>query len=260
MLVRVLQSAGRLQDAIQRLVQRQGTALRDQQRQVGAIDVLHHEEVRAARFVGVVGNHDVGVCQPGSGLDLPLESAQSLRRLHDLGRQDLQGDQPFHPPVLGLEHQSHAALAELVEDDVVAQHQRATLAAVELLDLVGGELLLADQFPDKLFAILGFLVGGQAVDQRRDFVGRHQSAVDKLRTNCPTGVASSAGRAARGGSPPPFPDDNIASAAVAVARPVAASGHDRRRRLPGRRPSPGAGPATPGDRARSRPPGPPNSR
>ena len=96
------------------------------------------------------------------------------------GESTFNGHQPLHPPVLGLEHQPHAALAELVEDHVVAQHQRLAFARVDLLGLVGGELLLADQFPRQLFAVLRFLVGGQTVDQRSDLVGRQQAAVDKL--------------------------------------------------------------------------------
>jgi hypothetical protein len=46
--------------------------------------------------------------------------------------------------------------------------------------LVGGELLLADQFTRQLFAILRLLVRRQTVDQRSGLSGRQQAAGDKL--------------------------------------------------------------------------------
>jgi len=178
--VSVLQPAGRLQDAVQRLAQRQRPLLLDERRQVAAVHILHHEEVRTARFASIVGDHDVGMRQPGRSFDLTLEPSQSLRRLGHLGREHLQRHQPFHPPVLGLEDQPHPALAELVENDVLPQHQRPALAGVNLLGLVSGELLETDQLLRQLFAILRFLLGGQAVDQCNNLIRGHQTAVGKL--------------------------------------------------------------------------------
>ena len=103
--------------------------------------------MRAADFVGIVGDHDVRMRQLGRRLDLALEPPQQFGRPDDLGREDFQGDQPFHPPMLGLQHQPHAALAELVQDHVVAQDQRPALARLDLLDLVRGQFLAADQVP-----------------------------------------------------------------------------------------------------------------
>jgi len=82
--------------------------------------------------------------------------------------------------VFGLQHQAHPALAWLVQDHVVAQHQRPALAGVNLLGLVSRELLETDQLLRQLFAILRFLLGGQVVDQCRHVVGRRQAAVDNL--------------------------------------------------------------------------------
>ena len=50
------------------------------------------------------------------GLDLPLEPPEGLRRLDHIGQQDFQGHPPLYPPVLGLQDQAHAALAQLVQD------------------------------------------------------------------------------------------------------------------------------------------------
>ena len=79
-LVGVWQSAGRLQDAVHGLVERQRPLLLDERREVGAVDVLHHQEVRAAGFVGVVGGDDVGMFELGGGFDLALEPPQRLGR------------------------------------------------------------------------------------------------------------------------------------------------------------------------------------
>ena len=51
--------------------------------------------------------------------------------LVDRRRQHLEGHHPLHPPVLGLVDLAHAALAELVQDHVVAHHQPAGLALVD---------------------------------------------------------------------------------------------------------------------------------
>ena len=54
-------------------------------------------------------------------------------------RQDLQRHDPAQPAVPGLEDHAHAALAELVEDQVVADQEPAALALVERGGLVGGQ-------------------------------------------------------------------------------------------------------------------------
>jgi regulator of sigma E protease len=61
---------------------------------------------------------------------------------------------------------SHAALAELVENPVVAQRQRFAFASVDLLRLIRGELLLFDEQPGKLLAIAWLPLARQAFQQR----------------------------------------------------------------------------------------------
>ena len=181
MLVGILQTASRLQDAVQRLAERQRPLVLHQHREVGAFHVLHHQEMGAAGFVGVVSRDDVGVFELGGRFNLALETPQRLGRQHDLGRQDFQSDQPFHPSMLGLEHQSHTALAELVEDQIVAQHQRLASARVDLLGLVGGELLLPDQLASQLLPVFRAAILGQRGDERINFGGRQQAAVGDVR-------------------------------------------------------------------------------
>ena len=64
-LVGVLQAQRRLPDVVAGLRDRQRPALLDQLGQVGPLDVLHDEEVRAADRVGVEGVDDVGVRRVG---------------------------------------------------------------------------------------------------------------------------------------------------------------------------------------------------
>jgi len=75
-LVGVLKTAGRLQDAVQRQAGRQGPLLLNQRRQVDALHVLHHQERPAVRFVGIVGDHDIRMREPRGGLHFLLKPPQ----------------------------------------------------------------------------------------------------------------------------------------------------------------------------------------
>jgi len=46
--------------------------------------------------------------------------------------------------------------------------------------LIGGQLLLADQFLGQLLGIVRFLIRRQTVDQRSNLIGGHQTAVGKV--------------------------------------------------------------------------------
>ena len=83
----------------------------------------------------------------------------------------------FHPPVLGLQHHAHAAFAQLVQHDVLAEDQPLGLALVDGLGLVLGELALLDEDLGELLDILGPLLGRQALLERGDFGRRHQAAL-----------------------------------------------------------------------------------
>ena len=122
----------------------------------------------------------LGCIELGGGLDLAIEALDGVLVLHRRGRQHLDGHQPLHPPMLGLEHHAHAAGAELVEHDVLAEHQVLMLARVDDRGLVLGELALADEQLGQCLAIGGPLLGRQAVANRRDLGRRHQAGLAEV--------------------------------------------------------------------------------
>ena len=83
-----------------------------------------------------------------------------------------------------FKHHAHAACAQLVQDDVLAEDQPLGLALVDRLDLVLGQLAVLDEGLGELLDILGPLVGREAVLERGDFSRRHEAALrqplDKL--------------------------------------------------------------------------------
>ena len=78
-------------------------------------------------------------------LSRPAASTSRRNRSHgrlvagEGGRQDLQCHDPAQPAVAGLEDHAHAALAQLVEDEVVADQEAAALVLVDGGRLVGGQ-------------------------------------------------------------------------------------------------------------------------
>jgi hypothetical protein len=84
--VRVVEATGRLEQAIDRLLDRQPPLLADDRGQVLSGNVFHDQEVRSLHLVGIVGGDDVGMAQPGGRLDLAKKPLQSNRILDELGR------------------------------------------------------------------------------------------------------------------------------------------------------------------------------
>ncbi len=142
---RRLQAAGRLDQAVDRLDDRHRPALADDAVEVAARDVVHHQEMHAAVLVGVLSGDEVGVPQAAGGLDLAAEPHHGLLVAREGGREDLQGADPPQPTVSRLEDHAHAALAELVEDEIVADQQAAALLLVDRGRLVGRQLAGLDQ-------------------------------------------------------------------------------------------------------------------
>ena len=175
--VGVLKPASRLQDVLDRLGDRERPMIPDDAGQVLAIDVLHGQVVHPLMLTSVVGRDDVRVFQLGRRLHLAVEPLDSPSLLHGRRGEDLDCHQPFHSPVLGLQHYAHAAFAQLIQYDVFAEDQPLGLALVDGLGLVLGQLAVLDQRPGELLDILGPLVGRQAVLERGDFGRRHQSAL-----------------------------------------------------------------------------------
>ena len=97
--------------------------------------------------------------QLGSRFDFAMKSFESIGRLNNTRRHHFQSDEPLQSLVFRLEHDSHSALPQFVKNHVIAENKRLPPAAVNLLCLIFGELLLTDQLTSKLFAILRLLLG-----------------------------------------------------------------------------------------------------
>ena len=120
--------------------------LLDQPGQVGALDVLHDQEVRVAGLVGVVGQDDVGVVtagpppgpRGGSGGRRRRSASRSLRMT-------LRATTRSRFRWRALKTCAHAALAQPLQQDVGTQDQFLAAALEELVDLVGGQPAAVDE-------------------------------------------------------------------------------------------------------------------
>jgi hypothetical protein len=95
LLERILKSQRRLADVIAGAVHGKGAALLDQPAQVGPLHVFHHQEMRFACVLGVVGGDDVRVRQPGDGEYLAAETPQRGGVVREDALDDLECDGPL---------------------------------------------------------------------------------------------------------------------------------------------------------------------
>jgi hypothetical protein len=86
-----------------------------------AVDILHHHEVDAIERVNLVDGDDIRVIQSRSGLGLLHEAALAVRIGHLFGRQEFDGDEAVQARVPRFVHHTHATLADLFEQLVVAE-------------------------------------------------------------------------------------------------------------------------------------------
>ena len=77
--------------------------------QAAALDVLHHDEVRALLLAPVVDRHDVRVVQVGGALRLTAEPLDEARIGGELREQHLDGDGAVEQLIAGEEDVGHAA-------------------------------------------------------------------------------------------------------------------------------------------------------
>ena len=177
--VGVRQSSGCLENIFDCLRDRQDAAASHNGRQVLAIDVLHHEEVNVLGLARVERGDHVGMNQSRGGLDLLLKTADSDFGFGQFGRQDLQGHCALHASMLRLVNSSHAAVADLVENDVVAQRQTSGLAPVNGLSLEFRELSVSVQQRGHFLAGGWLLPLGHLTEESLNFLLRHEAAVAK---------------------------------------------------------------------------------
>ena len=84
-------------------------------------DVLHDDVVDAVLAGDVVDGNYVGMVKGAGGLGFLDEAALAVGVGDAVGGEDLEGDQAVEPRVAGLVDDTHAALAQLLEDGVVAE-------------------------------------------------------------------------------------------------------------------------------------------
>ena len=144
MLVGVFQAAGRLLRVVDRLAERQRPFLLDDGRQVPAHDVFHDQVVSSGMLARVVGRDDVGVRQPCRRLHLAIEALNRVGL--DCGHGErLQSHHAIHQPVPRPEHDAHPALAEDIQEDILAQDQALGPPLADRRGLVRGQLAALDQ-------------------------------------------------------------------------------------------------------------------
>src|SRR5437762_2676998 len=108
----VLQSQGCLSDVLTGLGDRKWAAFFEHFVQIGAVDVLHHEEMDIAGLFGVVGGDDVGVMEAGGRMDLTAETLASSFSFQKLAPNHFECDFTIHHSVLGEPDCPHAAYAQ----------------------------------------------------------------------------------------------------------------------------------------------------
>jgi hypothetical protein len=100
------------------------------------LDQGHHEVEQGACVPGVEEGQDAGVVQLGEQADLAQEARRTEHR-RVLALQDLEGDRAFRERVPALEHERHAAAADLLGHPIARKH-RALQLLLQLVGVVAG--------------------------------------------------------------------------------------------------------------------------
>ena len=116
--VRLVERVGDLQSDLDDLADRQRPLLHPRRQQL-ALDVLHHDEVGAARFADVVGDRDVGRTQERRGTRLVEQARPAVRIRLELGGEELQRDRTAEPDIFRSIHFAHPAGAKALADAIV---------------------------------------------------------------------------------------------------------------------------------------------
>ena len=121
-----------LQEDVDDAAGRQRPVLAHESLEVDAVEILHHVVERALRRAAVVVDGDgVRIGEPRGQLRLALEAPKvPLPRLP--GRQQLDRGRPPQHLVLGAIDDAHAALADLLEEPVLAEAPRASHRAAQV--------------------------------------------------------------------------------------------------------------------------------
>ena len=127
--MRGVERRGDLGDDLGDPARRQRPELADQRAHVAAADVPHRDEQHAARLAGLEDRDDVRVIDRGGGPRLADESLPERVVGGQRRRQDLQRDRPVEPLVVRAEHHGHAALADLLLEQIAGDPRAGREAA-----------------------------------------------------------------------------------------------------------------------------------
>ena len=119
-IVRHVQRIGDLPGVLQCIVHTK-RAHRDAIVECLALDVLHHQEVRAVLVADIVQGADVRMVQTGNGLGFTTEAGQPLRITREMFRKDLDGDGPSETSVGSLVDFTHPAHTDEADDLIWTQ-------------------------------------------------------------------------------------------------------------------------------------------
>jgi hypothetical protein len=86
---------------------------------------LHGDVGPVFAFPDLVDDADIRVGERRGRLGLDEEALLELRRVHEMGRQELEGDTALELEVLGLVDDAHPAGPDLIDDLVLAGDERA---------------------------------------------------------------------------------------------------------------------------------------
>ena len=93
-----------------------------------------------AVFIGLERGDQIEVLEPAGRLELASETHDGVAVAGERRRKDLERAESTEFAVTGLENHAHPTLAHLVEDEIVADQEAATLFLVDRGGLIGSQL------------------------------------------------------------------------------------------------------------------------
>ena len=152
--MRRFQALRRLENAEYGVFHRQRALCLHDFRKIAPIHEFQHQEMHVLGLPGIERRHDIGMRELGHRLHFTLETADVFGIARGRGGQHLQRHHALQPPLLGLEHQTHAPLPELTQQHVVVEDQRLALPLPQQLRLELRQLIPPHEFAGQLRSVL----------------------------------------------------------------------------------------------------------
>ena len=117
----------------------------DQFLETHSVDEFHRDVVKLTLLAQFKRLDDVGVIELHRGTSLSMKPRHAFGVPSRLVRKQLQCHRTCRLGVLRTQHKPHAALAQRIQDLVLAQEKPHRPPGQQVLDLVGGQVLALDQ-------------------------------------------------------------------------------------------------------------------